>query len=810
MKGWRVFFWVLAAVLAVVGWSRLNWDVEVLNTLPLTQPAVRGLQLQQQYFGQTDDLILRVRTSTEDETTDVARALAAELRRHTSLVAAVWWQPPLEENASALAALVAEAWLNAPPGRVERLRAELLPAQLQATLETARQRLGTSLSPGELARLSYDPLGLTRILSGSSLLPTEDAGYTPGFQTADGRSRFLWVRPQPKLKGYRECQAWLEEVRVVVNHWQSSNGTPNNLQIGFTGRPAFMAEIGGGMEQDMSFPALGTLALIGGLFYLAHRRWRPLMWLMVLLVLNFVLTLGLGALWLGAINVVSIGFAAILMGLAADYAMVLFQEACAHPGLTANEIQRRARAGIYGSALTTAGAFLLLNFSTLPGLGQLGVLVAVGILLAAVLMLQWYLPPLQKVWAAESARPDCAALSTLSTPVWMRCLRWLSCLLVAGCVAVLMLLGPPLLEPSASALRPRNSEGYAVWEEFKQSTSTGQEPLYVIIHAGSAMDLYESAKVLRERCETLSAQGLLHSANIPSELVMDAPWRQVNAGNLREVLQRKDQWMHAVLQAGFTTNALALTQLIVEHWTQAGEGKAAALPPEAQWLRDRCYASADGKRVLLGILHPVASPEVIIERLSQPLGLPVEIYITNWEWVGRTLARMMLRELPWLLAAIGGVVVLALWVALRSWREVLLSLGVLAVSVLLLLGCMRLAGWQWHLMNLMALPLMLGLGVDYCLHLLLGLRRHQGDWAATHQAVGRALLLAGATTAAALGSLAMSTNAGLAGLGLTTAAGVVACLISSLLFLPAWETATRKTKTATGGGRGLDSPTASF
>jgi hypothetical protein len=42
-------------------------------------------------------------------------------------------------------------------------------------------------------------------------------------------------------------------------------------------------------------------------------------------------TLALGGLILGAINVVSMGFAAILLGLAVDYAVVHYQEALAYP-----------------------------------------------------------------------------------------------------------------------------------------------------------------------------------------------------------------------------------------------------------------------------------------------------------------------------------------------------------------------------------------------------------------------------------------------------------------------------------------------
>jgi predicted exporter len=61
-----------------------------------------------------------------------------------------------------------------------------------------------------------------------------------------------------------------------------------------------------------------------------------------------------------------------------------YQESRSHPQLSAREVRRIAAPGVFWSAVTTCSAFLALNFSGLPGLGQLGTLVAIGIAFAAV------------------------------------------------------------------------------------------------------------------------------------------------------------------------------------------------------------------------------------------------------------------------------------------------------------------------------------------------------------------------------------------------------------------------------------------
>jgi lauroyl/myristoyl acyltransferase len=102
---------------------------------------------------------------------------------------------------------------------------------------------------------------------------------------------------------------------------------------------------------------------------------------------------------------------------------------------------------------------------------------------------------------------------------------------------------------------------------------------------------------------------------------------------------------------------------------------------------------------------------------------------------------------------------------------------------------MRLAHWSWNLLNLMAVPLVLGTGVDYSIFMQLALRRHNGDAKMAYLSVGRALLLCGGTAVAGFGSLALSRNAGMSSLGAVCAVGVGSNMLIAIFLLPAWWTA---------------------
>jgi predicted RND superfamily exporter protein len=137
-----------------------------------------------------------------------------------------------------------------------------------------------------------------------------------------------------------------------------------------------------------------------------------------------------------------------------------------------------------------------------------------------------------------------------------------------------------------------------------------------------------------------------------------------------------------------------------------------------------------------------------------------------------------------------------LWLAFRNLKQVALSLVTLAFSGICLAAAMDLLGWDWNILNLMALPLLLGMGVDFGIHIQLALRRHHGDLLAVRRSVGRALLLAGSTTIAGFGSLAFSTNAGMASLGKVCALGIALTLVVAVYLLPVWWRSGNASRTA--------------
>ena len=135
-------------------------------------------------------------------------------------------------------------------------------------------------------------------------------------------------------------------------------------------------------------------------------------------------------------------------------------------------------------------------------------------------------------------------------------------------------------------------------------------------------------------------------------------------------------------------------------------------------------------------------------------------------------------------AVAGGSVLVVLALLMRRLRNVVAAVVPLAGGMIWMLGISHLAGYNFSLISAVAMPLVLGLGIGYGVYIVHRLRLETVEEAVVH--VGRSIIVSAATTAAAFFSLCAAHNPAIAGMGLATGTGVTACLLWSLLFLPAW------------------------
>ena len=792
-RHWFHWWWLLLLIPIVAGIAKLHFDADVLDLLPGKVRAVNGLKLYQQHFTNARELIITVKAPDAELATSTAQSISGRLSGETNLVADVIWQAPWLEHPEQTAELIAYLWLNQPPEIFNRLASHLAETNLAGVLAETRDQLATTLSPVEIARLGYDPFGLTR-------LPENLTSVAPGlgqggdmFASADGCFRIIFVKARGELAGYRECTDWLKAVKQSV---AAVLPETNGIKVGYTGRPAFVAEISSSLKHDITLSVGGTAIIIAILFWLAHRRIKPVLWLLTLLALILACTLALGGLIFGSVNVLSMGFAAILLGLAVDYAVVHYQEALAHPDLSIPEVRRAIAPAIFWAAVTTISAFLVLNFGGLPGLAQLGSLVGIGVAISACMMIFAYLPPLfpDRMKPRPNgmvAKPHVKNPKPLD-PLRAKIVLAFTAALILFCTVILFS-GLPKMDATANALRPRDSQAYTTLDAVKKILGQKREPLWLVIAGQNENEVARKLDAIQPILENAVSNRTLTGFMSPDLFWPRPEFQSANRAAAQRLIEERNAIHAAALTNGFSEQALGLTDGILDTWQHAAATTNVFWPtnPFCTWIFEKFAArattqAAPGRDQFLAaaFLYPATDTVSLAPLESQ---LPHDgVWFSGWELLGGTVLAAVKKNLWKLLLPMIGLILLSLWLAFRRFTELFFSVGILLLSGFCLLAVMKICGWQWNLLNLMALPLILGTGVDYSIFMQLALRRHGGDLQVAHRSVGRALLLCGGTAAAGFGSLGFSSNAGMASLGRICAIGIAGNMLISVYLLPVW------------------------
>ncbi|MDH4211035.1 MAG: MMPL family transporter [candidate division WOR-3 bacterium] len=131
------------------------------------------------------------------------------------------------------------------------------------------------------------------------------------------------------------------------------------------------------------------------------------------------------------------------------------------------------------------------------------------------------------------------------------------------------------------------------------------------------------------------------------------------------------------------------------------------------------------------------------------------------------------------------IVILLLWIDFRSLRFALLGVIPLITGGIWMLGIMKTFGVMLTMLNVMAIPMIVGIGIDDGVHVLHrymfeGLRKTP----VVLRSTGKAVLLTSLTTMAGFGSLMTASYRGWAGFGALLVTGVGACFLTTILFIP--------------------------
>lgn len=772
----RILFLLLVAGYVLLGLSRIGFNVDVLGLLPRDLPQVKGLSLYLRNFARPDELIVTLSApegAGAAETGEAAELLARTLSAHPESVGTVIAEPPWEKDPRGLSSMAAYLLVNAPPETVHRVIEHLSPREAPKTARTTFEEIASTPSLREMLFLGEDPYRIIPALFPGGL-PPESAGG--GFSSADGTFRVLYVTPPLPLRNYHETAAWIATIRSLC----ASAPLAGGVRIALTGEPAFVAEISTSMQRDMVLSGIGTLMLIGLIFWWRYRRVVPLVILLLLLLLVFVLSLSTAGWFLHHLTAVGAGFASVMIGLSVDYGFFIHERSLRHPG-GLSELRRKCFRNIFWTSGTTAAAFFALNLSSFPGLAQFGNMVGIGVCIGVAVMLAIFAPLALRF---REHRPEKRPASGDSQHAARFRLAEATVLgMVLLLLSALAVKGFPRADFSPASLRSDNSPAQRALDELSRRLGGGHgDSLHLVVTGADTREVSDRLAKLQERLKEAEARGDMTGSFLPLPFWPEERNHAGNLAALKRVVPDLPRLRATLLESGFSESSFSLTQAIFVQIGTWKSGETIRLPQNAsgRWITERMIRPDAQPPLALGFAQPAPGRERELVRFLEAPG----VYAVNWESLGRELKETLPREMILLSLGLAAGILSILAFGLRSLRAILLFIMTTTLFLACLAGAMSLLGMTWGFFNLAAVILLLGTGTDYGILLLLSLRRNGGDVPAARSELGTVIFLCAAAAAAGFGSLAWAANPGLASLGKTCALGLVIDALVSFFLLP--------------------------
>jgi uncharacterized protein len=582
---------------------------------------------------------------------------------------------------------------------------------------------------------------------------------------------------------------------------------------------------------------VGSAVLVVFWLFLAVHSWRLIVPIVLTLMIGLLLTTGFAALAVGTLNLISVAFAILFVGIAVDFSIqfsVRFREArLFQPEIQDALATTAGRVGVQllVAATATAAGFLAFVPTSFSGVAELGLISGVGMLIAFVCTLT-FLPATLSLFRPHGEKRPVGftalavidrSLARLERPV----LTVFGAIGVVGIALIPMLrfdadplhtknpnteamrtlaqlMDNPVTNPfTISIMRPSVAEAGAVADDLSKLPLVGQtmsllsfvpddQPAKLALIADAAgilsptLSASPSAAPVTVSDLRLAVRHCLDQIEqVLPKLPANAPLAHI-AADLRKLSTAPDATLLAMNTA--LTRFLPLQLERLRKVLAATPVTAASIPPEIarNWVLPdgRARAEIVPKANIGGGTALRAFVEQVQAKAPDAGGSAVTIVATS-----ETITSAFRN------AAIGALVAIAaiLLIALRRLLDMALVMAPLLLATALTVLVAVLLPLPLNFANIIALPLLLGLGVSFNIYFVMNWRG--GEMSRLASPTARAVIFSALTTGTAFGSLAISAHPGTASMGMLLLLSLACTLVATLAFVPALLSAIGQPKT---------------
>jgi hopanoid biosynthesis associated RND transporter like protein HpnN len=638
------------------------------------------------------------------------------------------------------------------------------------------------------------------------------------------RRRLIVVSPVLDYGSLEPAAPAIAGIKALVDRQGLSDG--GDVRVRITGESVMLQDELKSVRDGIGLVGLMSFVLVAILLTIGLRSLRMVGATLLTLVVGLSWTAGFAAMAVGELNLISVAFAVLFIGLSVDFGIhfALRVEEEVRRGAAPAESLRHAATGVGGALVLTAVAAAIGFFSFLPttyrGLSELGLISGAGMFIALFANLTVLPAALALMRPAAGRSPPALGLGE-----WVQELIVRHAKAIAWTALALGLLALPALFAARfddDPLNLRDLDSPSVAALLAVIDDARVEPY----HASVLSEGPEAAAALAETLSALPevARAVTLSDYVPSEqddklaiieetaFFLTPLWARTPPSS--PIGEEERRRAFAALKAtaakigggsgvdgaarlaaalarvdASPEGLLALERALLGHLPSRIDALAAALSAEPVSREDlprdlvMRKLAADGQALVEVVpaqdLRDPTHRRLFVDAVQAvaPDATGPPIIITE---AGRAVVDAFLQ------AAGTAVLLIALLLLaiLRSVRDSLLVLAPLMLAALLTVAVTVVLGRPFNFANVIVLPLLFGLGVAGGIHMVM---RHRGEVAAgiMHTSTSRAVVFSTLTTIGSFGTLATSGHPGTASMGALLTVAIGLSMLTSLIVLPA-------------------------
>lgn len=540
-----------------------------------------------------------------------------------------------------------------------------------------------------------------------------------------------------------------------------------NIAVFTIGVPLYAAAAAAQAEREVHTIGVGSLIGIVILTLFAFSALRPRLLVTLSIAIGLAAALAACALLFQKLHLITLVFGASLVGVAENYGTNYYSNRLGRPPETRWTMLREQAPVMWLAMLTTAIGYALLALTPFPGLRQIAVFSAVGLLAAFVTTLWWFpfldgghmqTTPLSR-WIG-SRRANWPALGRNRFTIGFALL--VTVLLAAGAIKLHANDDIRLLQSAPAALVKQQLAVNALLDLPGPAQ-------FFLVQGADAEAVLQREEALKAQLDRLVAEHNLRGYQALSDWVPSASQQRANATLIQNTLGG-EQGVLAIASAKLGESMASpapkpFAPLTLEAWLNAPVSE----PLRHQWLG----RFADGYASVL-LLRGAENAQQLATLSAVAPKIEGVRWVDKVAEVSSIMARYRL-IMGWVIVFSYLLVFAALSLRFgrRAWRALLPT----ALASTLALAILALIGAPLQLFNILALLLILGMGVDYGIFLLENPGRQE-----TRPFLS--VTLAAASTLLAFGLLALSTTPALRAFGLTMLFGIGLAWLLTPAFMP--------------------------